>query len=52
MKVPILELTPALVGPPADRMVLAYIETIMLWPTDEKQRDHAFRASHAAHIRE
>ncbi len=46
---PYLELTPELVGPRRSRIVLAMIETAMLWPHDEDRKSRAWKASLVQH---
>ena len=47
---PYLELTPELVGSGQNRMVLAMIETAMLWPHNDTKKSRAWEASRAQYI--
>ena len=51
---PELELTPELVGPHRNRLMLAYIEGVMLWPgeNDAGTRARAYAAAEALQFRE
>jgi len=49
---PILEITPAMVGPDRTRLALNYIESMMLWQDDEAQRAEAMRTGTATFIRD
>jgi hypothetical protein len=49
---PILKLTPEMIGPERTRLTLAYIEGVMLWPHEDEQRAEAYKAARAIRIQE
>jgi hypothetical protein len=50
--VPVLEITPDMVGPNRTQLALAYLESIMLWPHDEGQRAEAMKTTTATFVRD
>lgn len=49
---PVLDLTPEMVGPGRTRLTLAYIESVMLWPHDEEARLASLEAAGAQYFQE
>jgi hypothetical protein len=49
---PVLEVTPEMIGPNRTRLALAYIESVMLWPHDSEQRAESMKTSTATFIKE
>jgi hypothetical protein len=49
---PILEITPEMIGPNRNRLGLNYIESVMLWPDDKTKRDESIRTGTATFIRD
>jgi hypothetical protein len=48
---PVLEITPEMIGPNRTRLALAYFDGIMLWPHDQAQRAEAMKSSIATFIK-
>jgi hypothetical protein len=48
---PVLEITPEMIGPNRTRLALAYFEGVMLWPHDPAQRAEVMKSSRAAFIK-
>jgi hypothetical protein len=47
---PVLELTPAMIGPERNRLTLSYIASIMLLPADTEKRECVMQSSWAANL--
>lgn len=49
---PVLEITPEMIGPGRNQLAIAYIAGVMLWPGDDEieQRDEAMKTATADHL--
>jgi hypothetical protein len=49
---PVLEITPEMVGPDRAGLTLPYLQAVMFWPDDPEQRSEAMKTATALHLRD